>query len=305
MRRRLVSFLVAVIVGAIAVNAFRANAANLRVLCAMTRNAPAFELCGQSQGTRARGSSPRGEGIVLRLLTEVPFAARGVNSGNVGLLGLSARDSASAQILFEQRLAAAPGDVVARIGLAKALDDRGNVVEAAMQLRKLPYSETSARLVTLGQRAALYGGAAEALRCTALAVAVSPKSAMVRAAHGEMLQRSGRSAEALQYLDEAINTDPQLGRAYLYRGLARVALGWPAVEIEADFRRALLIRPYDFDTRYIWANWTASNGRTSEAISEYERLLRFFPRQRELETAIARLRAHAVSIPATASKRQR
>jgi tetratricopeptide (TPR) repeat protein len=276
MRRSLVIIPIVLVVGVIVGNAIRANAANLLLLHAIKRSTPPFELCGELQVT---------------LGSDASFVTRGADPRNVGFLRLRAGDLVAARMSFEERLAAVPGDVAARLGVAKGLSDDGRTAEAAMQMRMLPYSDASARLVALGQRAASRRGATAGLQCTALAVAVSPNSAMARAAHGEILQRSGRSTEALQYLDAAISTDPELGRAYLYRAFARIALAWPAEKVEDDFRRAVLVTPNDFDVRYARANWIASNGRTSEAISGYERLLRLFPGQQEVKAAIVRLRA--------------
>ena len=60
----------------------------------------------------------------------------------------------------------------------------------------------------------------------------------------------GHGSEAVEAIDTALRLDPNNATAYVYRGLARVAMSQTA-DAEADFRHALELDP---------GNQTAVNG---------------------------------------------
>jgi tetratricopeptide (TPR) repeat protein len=183
-----------------------------------------------------------------------------------------------------------PNDPVAHLGLAKALNEAGEIQAAAQQMRETGYHDIAEKLVESGYQCRFRKGATSAYPCMALAAAVEPGNAIARAAHGDILIGIGNFQYALQELNLAIILDPNFGRAYLFRAHAKLALHASSEDIHRDFQRARTLAPHDFDVRYGWANWLASIGKKSEAIDEYEQLLRMFPSVREPERALAVLK---------------
>ncbi len=67
--------------------------------------------------------------------------------------------------------------------------------------------------------------AVDVLQCYRDALTVDPDSATASAYLGWLLARSGLAAEALTLLDDAIDTDPELSPAYVFRAAVRAHLG--------------------------------------------------------------------------------
>jgi tetratricopeptide (TPR) repeat protein len=82
---------------------------------------------------------------------------------------------------------------------------------------------------------------------------------------------------ALAMADRTISLDPQAAEAYAARGLTLAASWAPAESVEADFRRALELRPNSADIHQFYALFLAREGRNTEGLSEAERAVALDP----------------------------
>jgi type IV pilus assembly protein PilF len=104
----------------------------------------------------------------------------------------------------------------------------------------------------------------------------SPKEQKTAEIHHDLAVealRAGRSQQALKEYDIALAADPDMPEARLGRGLVMEYGFGKLAEAEADYRRALLVRPNYPEAHNNLGQLLAKSGRTSEAIAEFDKAL--------------------------------
>ena len=160
-----------------------------------------------------------------------------------------------------------PGYAEARFNLAVALDELGESTSAIREYRTL--------LDELGRT--------DALRM---------RRAVINARLGLALARSGRSAEATGYLQEAVRLDPDnagvltnLGGALLEQGRAQ--------EAQQALARAVQLDPSSVDAHHNLGTAYLTGGRPLDAVRAYEAALRLQPGDPQTLAALARAKQMA------------
>jgi type IV pilus assembly protein PilF len=104
----------------------------------------------------------------------------------------------------------------------------------------------------------------------------SPKEQKTAEIHHDLAVealRAGRSQEALKQYDTALASDPEMPEALLGRGLVYEYGFGKLAEAEADYRKALLIRPSYPEAHNNLGQLLARTGRQAEAITEFDKAL--------------------------------
>ncbi len=85
--------------------------------------------------------------------------------------------------------------------------------------------------------------------------------------------RAGRSQEALREYDVALAADPEMPEALMGRGLVMEYGFGKLAEAEANYRKALLVRPAYPEVHNNLGQLLAKTGRTAEALAEFDKAL--------------------------------
>src|SRR3989475_773042 len=104
------------------------------------------------------------------------------------------------------------------------------------------------------------------------ALAIDPNSPIAHSNLGELLDRQGRPAEAIDHFQQALRTQPDFALAHNNWGMALKGQGRPAEAID-HFQQALRLKP-DFPIAH--ANWgpaLAQQGKLAEATEHYQQAL--------------------------------
>ena len=115
-------------------------------------------------------------------------------------------------------------------------------------------------------------------------VAQFPESEANWALAGTLLGR-GRTREALEYAQRAVEITPQLYMAHntLGRVLARLGRLQDAVK---QYQQALQLKPDDVETHVNWGNALQDSGHVQEAIAQYELAVRLKPDSAEVHITL-------------------
>src|SRR5881628_2264330 len=108
------------------------------------------------------------------------------------------------------------------------------------------------------------------------ALALDPNSPIAHSNLGELLDRQGRPAEAIDHFQQALRTKPDFPLAHNNWGMALKGQGRPAEAID-HFQQALRLNP-DFPLAH--SNWGAAllqQGKPAEAIDHFQQALRIDP----------------------------
>jgi type IV pilus biogenesis/stability protein PilW len=104
----------------------------------------------------------------------------------------------------------------------------------------------------------------------------SPKEQKTAEIHHDLAVealRAGRSQEALKEYDIALAADPDMPEARLGRGLVMEYGFGKLAEAEADYRRALQIRPAYPEAHNNLGQLLAKSGRSTEALAEFDKAI--------------------------------
>jgi tetratricopeptide (TPR) repeat protein len=195
------------------------------------------------------------------------------------------RDSIS---LYRHAIAATDENYVARYNLAGVLENRGDLAEAAAQLRETvrirprfapAYSE-------LGQVLAKLGQPDQALPELQQAKSLQPELTDIDLRLGTVLGTLGRAEQAAAAFAEAVRRQPANGDAHYNYGIS-LALQGRLQDAAREFRATVELKPADVEARYNLGIAAASLGRTDEATAQFQEALRLRPEfpeaRRELE----------------------
>ncbi len=210
---------------------------------------------------------------------------------------------------LEERLAAAPGDPDLVLALAKHLDSRDRVAEAAAQYERYVSlaRESEADAADLGRAWFRLERWEEAAGALAPLVAADPQRSDERRLLGLALARSGRDAEARRQLEalpardamteytlgitrarlgdlaaaaksfeRVLELRPDNVEAAKSLALAYDHLGRPELALDA-YRRYLEAAPADFEVRRRYAKSLERTGRMDEAMAAYRAILALEP----------------------------
>ncbi len=188
-----------------------------------------------------------------------------------GLLFEAAGQAEQALKAYEGALAKAPDDpdLMLRVGCGKV--SAGRAEQAIELLRKvLSQKPNSAESHHCLGRALLLEGRnlAEALRFLERAVELDPHRAEHHLYVGWAANEAGRVAVADKALEEALKLDQGLGDAYWQRGVLRYRQG-AVKDALADLQRALELRPSRFEAHATMADTLEDLGREPEALAAW------------------------------------
>jgi tetratricopeptide (TPR) repeat protein len=156
--------------------------------------------------------------------------------------------------LYQHAIDATADNYVARYNLAAIYETRGQLDDAALQLRET--------------------------------VRVRPLFLPAHAALGQVLAKQGRAAEAGPEFAAVLRAQPENADAHYNYGIALAQSGNIA-GAEREFRATVALRPGDFEARFNFAIALSSLGHREEAIGELNQVVRlrpdFAPALQELE----------------------
>ena len=108
------------------------------------------------------------------------------------------------------------------------------------------------------------------------ALAIDPNSPIAHSNLGELLDRQGRPAEAIDHFQQALRTKPDFALAHNNWGMALKGQGRPAEAID-HFQQALRLKP-DFPIAYNnWGTALGQLGEPAQAIDHFQQALRLDP----------------------------
>lgn len=169
---------------------------------------------------------------------------------NLGTALIGQARPAEARQVFETAVRLDPGHWRARLQLAIALEQTGDLTAAETQLYEVlalapEAPEVHFVLGTLLRRQSAFGEAEAEFR---RAIALKPDYGAAWINYAELLQRTSRIAAAAGALEHAVKAEPDMPEAHLNRGSVLMHLG-RFDEAEAALRRALDLKP---DLRGAW-----------------------------------------------------
>jgi tetratricopeptide (TPR) repeat protein len=121
-------------------------------------------------------------------------------------------------------------------------------------------------------------------------VAKCPQNPRAHINLGIALARVGRTPEAIEHLERALQINPDLADAYYHLGLALVQLG-RAQEAMNHWEHAVRINPDFAEAHYNLGIALWQTGRTPEAVNHLEQALRIKPDFTQAQNALAQLQA--------------
>ncbi|MGD0774037.1 MAG: tetratricopeptide repeat protein [Candidatus Solibacter sp.] len=185
------------------------------------------------------------------------------------------RDSIS---LYQHAIDATSGNYVARYNLAIVLETRGEIAEAAAQLRETVRIRPrfAPAHAALGQLLAKQGLAEQALPELWTAVSLRPDLADAYIGMGSVLGALGRNDEAAAAFSEGVRQEPENADAHYNFGIA-LAQGGKLGDAAREFRAAVKVRPADVEARYNLGIVLARLGQADEAIAQFSEALRIRP----------------------------
>ena len=194
--------------------------------------------------------------------------------------------------LYQHAIEATSGNYVAHYNLAVVLETRGELSEAAAQLRETVRVRPRFALAhsALGQLLAKQDQPEQALSELQTAVHLRPDLAEAQIGLGTVLAKLGRTGEAAAAFSEGIRQQPDNADAHYNLGIALAQAG-KLPDAEREFRVTVNLRPTDVEARFNLGVALDSLGRTGEAIAELSEAVRIKPEFPEARQALADLMA--------------
>jgi Flp pilus assembly protein TadD len=185
------------------------------------------------------------------------------------------RDSMS---LYQHAIDATSGNYVARYNLASVLEARGEIAEAAAQLRETVRIRPrfAPAHASLGQLLAKQGQPEQALPELRTAVSLRPDLADGYIGMGSVLGTLGRNDEAAAAFSEGVRREPGNADAHYNFGIA-LAQGGKLGDAAREFRATVTLRPGDVEARFDLGIVLARLGQDDEAIAQFSEALRIKP----------------------------
>uniref|UniRef100_Q01XC0 TPR repeat-containing protein n=1 Tax=Solibacter usitatus (strain Ellin6076) TaxID=234267 RepID=Q01XC0_SOLUE len=197
------------------------------------------------------------------------------------------RDSVA---LYRHAIAVTDENYVAHYNLAAVLETRGDLAEAAAELRETvrirprfapAHSE-------LGQVLGKLGLPGEALPALQQAKSLQPDLTDIDLRLGAVLGSLGRADQAADAFAEAVRLQPGNGDAHYNYGISLAQQG-KLHDAAREFRATVQLRPSDVEARFNLGIAAASLGRTDEAVAQFREALRLRPQFPEAQQELGRL----------------
>jgi tetratricopeptide (TPR) repeat protein len=185
------------------------------------------------------------------------------------------RDSIS---LYEHAIEVTAENYVARYNLAAVLETRGELAEAAGQLRETVRIRPrfAPAHAALGQLLAKQGRPEQALPELQTAVILKPDLGDAHVRLGSVLGTLGRTKEAVAAFAEGIRLQPDNADAHYNFGIA-LAQDGKLQDAAREFRATVKLRPDDAEARFNLGIALDRLGQTGEAITELSEAVRIKP----------------------------
>jgi Flp pilus assembly protein TadD len=178
---------------------------------------------------------------------------------NLGLICMDEGRLEEAIALFKKSLLQRPGNTNARISLGMAFAKMGNLAQAEKELRA--------------------------------ALVLSPLSVRAYNRLGELYFGEGKYMDAAEQFHRSVQLVPTT-KAYLGEGLSHLRMG-KLDEAETAFKAAEALNPWDSRTHFVLGFFYGVNGRTSEAIQEYQAGFKLDPNNQEARAAFQTLQSES------------
>jgi Flp pilus assembly protein TadD len=194
------------------------------------------------------------------------------------------RDSIS---LYQHAIDVTLENYVARYNLAAVLETRGELAEAAGQLRETVRIRPrfAAAHSALGQLLAKQGRPEQALPELQTAVSLKPDLGDVHVRLGSVLGTLGRTEEAAAAFSEGIRIQPNNADAHYNFGIA-LAQDGKLQDAAREFRATVKLRPDDVEARFNLGIALDSLGQAGEAIEQLSEVVRIRPEFTEARQAL-------------------
>jgi tetratricopeptide (TPR) repeat protein len=198
------------------------------------------------------------------------------------------RDSIS---LYQHAIDVTSENYVARFNLASVLETRGELAEAAAQLRETVRIRPRFALAhsALGQLLARQGLPEQSLPELQTAVSLKPDLGDVHVRLGSVLGALGRNEEAAVAFAEGIRLQPENADAHYNFGIA-LAQGDKLQDAAREFRATVKLRPADVEARYNLGIALDRLGQSDAAIAELSEAVRIKPDFKEARQALEDLK---------------
>ena len=181
------------------------------------------------------------------------------------------------------------GVVMAAYAVGRRLVDRGMVSRGRGQIAGVCLTVLAATALGICtyQRNALYGSELSVLQDE---VAKAPGNARAHNTFGAKLFACGRTAEAVQQFQQALEIQPDYANAHCNLGIGLATVG-RLDEAIGQYRRALDLKPSLAEACYNLGNALVSRAQYREAVSQYRRALELKPGLLAVYESLARLLA--------------
>jgi tetratricopeptide (TPR) repeat protein len=188
-------------------------------------------------------------------------------------LSLAAGNTDDALRLAENARKAAPGNLDARLGVARALLGRRDLARAEAELKALrtDYPKQADVHALYGGLLAARSNFAGAAREYDRALELDPSNLPALGGRIQADLRAKRPGDARARLARAIKADPENGSVLVLGGRLEATLGDTAAA-EQHFRRALTVNPALLDAYFLLGQLFVQQNRLDEARTEFERL---------------------------------
>jgi tetratricopeptide (TPR) repeat protein len=210
---------------------------------------------------------------------------------NLGTVYWKQGQAEAAEREWREALKLAPRNAIIlnNLGLAETKQKRyAEAVEYLRRAMRLKPSYTDPHL-NLGAAYEEMGRRAEAELQLRAAVALAPLNVEARNRLGKLYFATGRLAKAEEQFRRSVESKPNatgcsgLGDIYLGRG--------ERVRAEQAFREAVAVEPFDSHAHFSLGELCAADGRTTEAIREYQAGLETDPTNAQARAALQKLRS--------------
>jgi len=224
---------------------------------------------------------------VLQRLAEPPFINQldhrdQVRALRETLAGIRPRltDEAAqqARALYQEAIAAAPGDFYLQADSARLLEDTGDVAGAIRQWQQvrelIPFAP--AAYYYSGKLLARQGKQEEALQALDRALEIRPDLADALDEKGQLLLKQNKAGDALALFEKAAGLRPENARLCLHRADALAMLNRRG-EALGQLRAAVRLQPGYSEAHYLLGVELALDGAVREAAAEFQEVTRLNP----------------------------
>jgi len=210
---------------------------------------------------------------------------------NLGTVYWKQGQAEAAKREWREALKLAPRNAIIlnNLGLAETKQKRyTEAVEYLQRAMRLKPSYTDPHL-NLGAAYEEMGRRAEAELQLRAAVALAPLNVDARNRLGKLYFETGRLAEAEEQFRRSVESEPN---ATGFSGLGDIYLGrGERARAEQAFREAVAVAPFDSHAHFSLGELCAADGRTAEAIREYQAGLETDPTNAQARAALQKLRS--------------